>query len=74
MTHGKFYRRSLPQTGLTSPYIGFYHGPEDALEVERQRLSYWRRKAAPKRHLLLWLEISIVLLVAFGLYLSTFHT
>jgi len=74
MSHGKFYRSSLPRLGLTSPYIGFYRGQEDALEAGRGRLDAWRRKSQRKRHLILWLEISIILLVAFGLYLTAFHT
>jgi hypothetical protein len=74
MIKGRFSSRGLPRIGLTSPYIGFYHGQADALEAERRRLYDWQRRSAPKRHLLLWLEISIILLVAFGLYLSAFHT
>ena len=69
----KINRHGLPPLGLTSPYIGFYRGQADAMEAERERLEAWRRRTGqPKKHLLLWLEISVILLVAFGLYLSGF--
>jgi hypothetical protein len=71
MRKGKDSRHGLPPLGLTSPYIGLYRGQADALEAERQRLKTWRRKSGQlKRQLLIWLEISLIMLLAFGLYLS----
>ncbi len=71
MRKGKNSRHGLPPLELTSPYIGFYRGQADALEAERQRLEAWRRKSGQlKTHILIWLEISVIMLLAFGLYLS----
>lgn len=71
MRKGKDSRPGLPPPELISPYIVPYRGQADALNEERARLRAWRRRSGQlDRHLLLWLEILLVMLVAFGFYLS----
>ncbi len=54
-----------------SPYtFGAYEKKAGALEAERQRLAVWRRKSGQPPVHSLWLEISIFLALAAGLYLT----